>query len=87
MTELARSPKLSKSFFFGLTEGVYLISNVGDKFKPSFAEPISSADKREEQWNRIKQARVDQQLCHVFVHKKDFDKAIKEWGPCDDKQG
>ena len=67
--------QLSKSFFMSLEEGVFLISNTGkDKYTPYFAEYVVAIDKREAQWQRIKDAKADQRKCHIFSNKKDFKK-------------
>lgn len=82
MSTVSSGPKLSKTFFMGLTDGVYLASNVGySPTLPAFGEVVVPAADREKQWQRIKEARVDQQLCHVYRNKNDFDELSKKWDP------
>ena len=70
--------QLSKSFFMSLNGGVFLISNTGkDKNTPYFAEYVVSQEKREEQWEKIRKARVDQRKCHVFPSKIEFKKWVR----------
>ena len=68
--------QLSKSFFMSIPEGLFLVSNVFyDRHTPLFTGYVVAPDKREAQWQRIKEAKADQRKCHVFPSKKDF----KEW--------
>ena len=66
--EVLFKDKLTKMFFMQLPEDLYLASNLFEStFKSSFAEEIASLDKREQQWERIVEARVSQRLCRVFI--------------------
>jgi len=68
--------KLSKAFLMNLTDGVFLVSNLyGIDKKPEFAEIVKPLSSRNDQWQRIKEARADQRLCHVFRTEKDYE----EW--------
>lgn len=72
-----RREKLTKKVFMGFRTGQYLISNVTDeKAKPVFDEPVAKISEREEQWKRIKAARVDQRLYHLLSSKKQHDNWI-----------
>jgi hypothetical protein len=65
--------KLTKQFFINLPAGVYLVSNVGDSPRQrSFAEYVVSLSERENQWARIRAARVDQRTCMIFVSEESF---------------
>ena len=61
------SVKLTKVYFLGLKEGVFLVSHVmhrnGD---PVFAESVSNTENRAEQWAKVRAAHVDQRACLVF---------------------
>ena len=73
--------QLNKSFFMSLNEGVFLMSNVAyDKYTPMFAEYVVASDRREEQWQRIKDVKADQRKCHVFASKKDSQEWVRSAG-------
>jgi hypothetical protein len=56
-----------------LPDGVYLASGFGlMPAQPSFAESIVSASKREEQWQRIIDARANGRACAMFQNAADF---------------
>lgn len=69
------SDKLTKTFFMGLPESVYLVSNVcSDLIHPIFAENMLPEGLRLEQWKKITEVRVDQRLCRVFKNKAAHDR-------------
>jgi hypothetical protein len=72
--------KLTKKFFMSITSGVYLISNTADNNQnPIFAEyVVSSQEKKEEQWKRIKEVRADNRLSILFKSKKEANSYIEK---------
>ena len=71
------SGKLTKKFFMGLREGLYLVSNAGrSPALPCFAGYIVSLEKRERQWQRIRASGAHNMLCRVFGSRKDYDAYI-----------
>lgn len=71
-----KDEKLSKRLLMGLPSGVFLVSNVGESpWEHKFAEDVSPIDQREEQWQRIVQARVNHRMCMVFKSRSDY----KSW--------
>ena len=59
--------KLSKVFFMGLNDGVFVASNVfSNDGQPSFAAHVVPRGQRETQWSLVRSARADQRLCRVF---------------------
>jgi len=72
------SGNLSKAIFMNINEGEFLMSCVGyDKYTPRFAEYVLPLDKREEQWQRIRDVKSDQRGCFIFSSKKDSQEWIK----------
>ena len=72
--EIARG-KLTKKFLIELPTNSYLVSNVGyDKYTPMYENRVVAASKRENQWNEIKQASVNNRLCYAFRNKSDYKK-------------
>ena len=71
--------KLTKKFLMGLPDNVFLVSNIfPTRYVSAFAEKITPLAKRIYQWQRIKEASVDQRLCYVFKTKKDFERWLKQ---------
>lgn len=60
---------LTKEFLLSLKEGHYLVSNTKKNRKPIFEESVSPMDKREAQWQRIKEAEAHQRLCFVYENR------------------
>jgi hypothetical protein len=62
------SERLTKRFFMGLPEGVYVVSGYFDsEFRPLFEQYAAKAGPtREMQWEEVKKAQVDQHVCRVF---------------------
>ena len=74
--------ELTKKYFWGLTTGVYIVSNcfrrVGPgKSTPVFYEYVEQPEKREAQWDRIKSAGADQRLCDVYRSSEEFKRAVE----------
>jgi hypothetical protein len=72
---------LSKLFLLRLQEGQFLVSNTSVTLtQRRFAEDVSPpGPAREEQWLRVKAARADQLLCHVFQNRSRFDAWERSW--------
>ncbi len=72
--------KLTKAFYMGLPDAVFLVCSAGmSPLEPSFAEYVVPTAQRVEQWKRIKDARVDQLQCDVYQNKDAFDDFLKGW--------
>lgn len=72
--------KLTKKFFGGLPDGVFLVSCVGmSPPEPSFAEYVAASTARQEQWNRICDTGADQRHCDVYGSKEQFEEWLKGW--------
>jgi len=71
--------KLNKKNYMKIEDGVFLLSNatLDSPAKPVFAEKVVPSSKRDEQWQRIKEASADQKLCMIFKNKHDYNKWIK----------
>lgn len=77
---LISTQKLTKSFFMGLSDAVFLVCSVGmSPLEPSFAEYVVPFAQRGEQWTRIREAQVDQRHCDVYKSKEDFEEYLKGW--------
>ena len=76
--EPIRSVILTKSFLAELDTGLYLVSNtyVGEN-TPNFAEYVVAQEKRPEQWEKIKAAKAEQRICHVYRRKEDYERQSK----------
>lgn len=76
---ILRRVKLNKKNYMKIEDGVFLSSNAtfDSPAKPVFAEKVVPSSKRDEQWQRIKEASADQKLCMIFKNKHDFNKWIK----------
>lgn len=73
MTQPLYRERLSKKFFVSLPAGLYLVSNVAlAPGQPIFAKLVVPLETREAQWKRIKEVRVDGQLCSVFQTAADY---------------
>jgi len=71
-----QSVKLTKKFFMGLPEGVFLISNLVQTLNSSkFEEYVTPVAEREKQWQKIVSLECNNRLCHVFENKTQ----AKEW--------
>lgn len=75
--------KLTKKFFHSLETGVFLVSNchinVGlNTYSPAFYEYVMPPKKRQEQWQRIKEAGADQRQCHVYSNIEEFKHALQK---------
>ena len=67
--------KLTKKFFMGIPEGMYLVSNlIVSPTESVFAEMTSPLSERSEQWERIRNVGVDQRRCHVFRSKLEHER-------------
>lgn len=65
--------KLSKKFFMQLGEGLYLVSNLYEtRYESLFAEEVSSQHYREQQWQRIVRAGVNDRICNVYRTEADY---------------
>lgn len=75
MTVNSVAAKLTKKYFFTISAGDFLASNVGKSRTESiFAEVVASSNSdREQQWGRIVSAGADQRLCHVFSSKAEHE--------------
>jgi hypothetical protein len=76
------SHKLTKKYFWSLPSGVYIVSNcyrsVGlGKSTPVFYEYVEQPEKREAQWNRIKNTGANQRLCDVYQSSEEFKRAVE----------
>jgi hypothetical protein len=82
------SGKLTKKFYIGLPDGVFLVCSAGmSPLEPSFAEYVAIDIDRPVQWNRIREARADQIECHVYQTKEDFEEYLKGWRRRPDGRG
>jgi len=71
--------KLTKKYLMSLPEGVYLVSNIfRDPVQSSFAEKVDPLNLRKDQWNRIVEADVQQNLCHVFKTEDEYKKWLTD---------
>jgi hypothetical protein len=69
---LARK-KLTKTFFFSLSPGVYLASNLFvTPSRPAYRSYVSGKAERSQQWRNVPKC-VRQRLCGVFRCKADAD--------------
>ena len=68
------SGKLTKRFFMGLREGLYVVSNGGrSPARPCFEGYTAPPEKREKQWQSIRATGADNNLCRVFGSRRDYD--------------
>lgn len=73
--EPLKKGKLSKKFFMGLDEGLYLASNSGySPMQPIFAENVVADKLKEHQWRKIVEVGANGRLCYVFLSKEDYGK-------------
>jgi len=71
--------KLSKKFFLGLPDGVFLVSNTMlAPGQPMFAQAVKPPNQRADQWQEIVAARVNGRKCMVFKSAKDFMTTVLE---------
>jgi hypothetical protein len=71
--------KLTKKYFMSLPEGFYLVSNTfPNPMQPRFAEKVTPLNQREDQWNSIVEAKVQQRLCHVFKTENEYKNWLSE---------
>jgi hypothetical protein len=72
--------RLTRKFLMGLSEGVYLVSNISrTRGKSVFEGYVISAEMRHIQWDDIKKAGADGRLCDIFrsrAHYEEFRKAF-----------
>ena len=71
--------RLTKKFFLGLQEDVYIVSNcykmvTSNKHIPVFEEKVVPLDLREAQWKRIKSSRANHRLCYVYAKIEDYER-------------
>jgi hypothetical protein len=72
--------KLSKKFFMGLEEGLFLVSNCTDEHcKPIFADEVCSLNIRAMQWQMIVDCRAHHRLCEIFQSRAYFDEVHFNW--------
>ena len=73
--------RLTKKFYMGLPDGVYLVSAVGGftPFDRDFAEKVGIASERQAQWNRIRERHIDGGRCDVFANEADFKAWMSQW--------
>ena len=77
-----RSARLSKKVFMSLPAGGFLVSGVFDfASHPVFAEPVAPLQKREAQWVRIKELKVDQQHFTRYPNKAIYAKEYAKISP------
>ena len=70
---LISGQKLTKSFFMGLSDGIFLVCVAGRApWDPSFAEYVEPSVLRATQWLRIKESEADQRSCHLYKSKEEF---------------
>jgi hypothetical protein len=68
------SGKLTKRFFMGLSQGLYVVSNKGrSPIRSCFDEYAASPARREKQWQKIRSRGAQNNLCRVFASRKDYD--------------
>ena len=73
------SNKLTKKYFMSLPEGFYLVSNIFlNDMQSFFAEKVAPLNLRKNQWNRIVEADVQQNLCHVFETEDEYKKWLSD---------
>lgn len=79
-TKILMSGKLTKKFYIGLPDGVFLVCSAGmSPIEPSFAEHVAIEIDRPLQWNRIREAHADQLQCDVYQTRADYVEYIKGW--------
>ena len=65
--------KLTKEYLLRLRTGLFLVGNVCDHhYRPAFAEVVSSARERLQQWKRIKAAGANGRLSDLFKDRSAF---------------
>lgn len=63
-----KKTRLTKKFLMEQKQGSYITSNIcTDERMPIFAEKITSPEKRQAQWERIKKVGADNRLCRVLT--------------------
>ena len=73
--EPLKREKLSKKFFMGLDEGLYLASNCSySPMEPIFAEYVVADKLKKHQWRKIVEVGANGRLCNVFHSKEDYNK-------------
>ncbi len=66
--------KLSKKFFMGLKDGLFVASNcTHNNLKPIFAEEVLPLNIRELQWQMAVHCNASHWLCEVFESRADFE--------------
>ncbi len=74
-----KKTRLTKGFFTGLEEGLFLVSNVLDEDgKTIFAEKVSSLSNRENQWKKIVAASANHRSCSIFKNKKEYESYLAQ---------
>jgi hypothetical protein len=64
----------------GLESGLYLTSNVcHGPGQPIYSAYVSQKENRQKQWADIKEARVDQGLCNIYLSEADWKTATAEF--------
>lgn len=64
---------LTKKFLMQLEVGLYLMSNIGDKYRcPIYEGAIVAPNLRDMQWEKIKQVGAANRLCRVFKTKSEY---------------
>jgi hypothetical protein len=65
--------KLTKEYLLGLRTGGFLVGNVCDHhYRPAFAEVVSPARERLQQWERVKAVRANGRLSDLFKDRITF---------------
>ena len=69
----AAPKKLTKSLFFSLPTGVFLVSNImGRDYRAAFAAEVADASERAQQWLQIAAAKATQRQCRVFQSREKY---------------
>ena len=76
--ELIRG-KLTKKFLMDLPDNIFLASNLFlGRGISAYAEYVAPLSKRNQQWEKIVKASVDQRLCYIFRTKTEYAEWLKE---------
>jgi len=78
---LKSGAKLTKKYYMGLPDGVFLVSSVGGftPFDRDFAESVVPSAGRNAQWQSIHEKRVDGRGCEAFATEEDFKTYQNRW--------
>ncbi len=72
--------KLTKGFLMGLSQDLYITSNIFnvETGRPSYEGPVIAKWARERQWEKIKKSGANGLLCYVFPNKDAANKYLEK---------